>query len=108
MKHPALATDLVPVNEFRSKMAQWLDHLEETGRPLVVTSRGRAAAVVIRPEAMDQMEEERALVQRILQGLREVAAGEGFDDDEVWAEVDRIIEQAESDHADPLDTTRQG
>jgi prevent-host-death family protein len=90
-----LTEDLVPINEFRASLADWLQHLEETGRPVVLTQRGRAAAVLVRPEMLDQLEEERAVVKMVLRGLREIAEGEVAPDEQVWKDVDAAIDRAE-------------
>jgi antitoxin YefM len=91
MRRPALAQDLVSVKEFRANMAKWLDHLGETGRPVVVTQRGRAAAVVVEPSALDEIEEGRTVIRKVLQGLRDAADGRVHEDEDVWAEVDSLL-----------------
>lgn len=91
MKRPALAEDLVPVNELRARLADWLKHVKQTGRPVVVTSRGRAQAVLVQPEVFDEIEETRELVTAVLRGLRELDEGHLIDDEEVWAEVDEVL-----------------
>lgn len=102
MKQPALK-DLVPIAEFRSKIAQWVKHLEETGRPVVLTQRGKAAAVMVTPDMLDQLVEERDVIREILGGLRDVAAGRVVDDDAVWAEVDDAIARREEHRAHSVD-----
>lgn len=101
MKTTRLAEDLIPVNEFRTNLASWLNRPAETGRPLVVTQRGKAAAVVVSPSMLDEIAERGELVQQVLRGLREVAAGEVVDDGEVWAEVEELLARYED-----IETTR--
>jgi prevent-host-death family protein len=96
MKRPALKEDLVPVADFRTNLAKYLDQVADGGRPVVVTSRGRAAGVLVSPETLDEIEAERELVQKVLAGLRDVAAGDLVDEDEVWAELDGILDAAET------------
>jgi len=91
MKRPALSKDLVPVKELRSNLATWLGKLDEDGRPLVVTQRGRAAAVLIHPARLDELEEREELVRKVLRGLSEIQAGELLADEDVWAEVEREL-----------------
>ncbi len=88
MKQTRLSTDLVPVNEFRANLASWLDQPSKTGRPVVLTQRGKAAAVLVSPVMLDELEERRAVVNEVLEGLSQVAAGEVVEDEEVWAEVE--------------------
>ena len=92
MRHPAIAQDLVPVNEFRANMAAWLERLDETGRPVVLTQRGRAAAVLVQPEALDELHEGREVLRKVLQGLRDGAEGRVHEDADVWREVDALFD----------------
>ncbi len=99
MRSAALKKDLVPVNEFRSSLADWLQHLDETGRPVILTHRGRAAAVVVRPEMLDELEEERAMVRLVLHGLKDIEAGHLVEDEEVWKDVEAVVRRAEGQGA---------
>ncbi len=94
MKGPLMSKDLVPVNELRSNLASWLERPSETGRPVVVTQRGKATAVLVSPAMLDDMEERSEVVREVLRGLREVAAGEVIDDAEVWAEVEELLDRS--------------
>jgi prevent-host-death family protein len=42
-----LETDIQPVSDFRSNAAAILKQVRESGRPLILTQRGRAAAVLL-------------------------------------------------------------
>ncbi len=103
MKRPALGEDLVPISEFRADLARWLQHVEETGRPVVVTQRGRATGVLVTPEALDELEESREVISKVLRGLREAEAGALLDDEEVWSAVDEVIAAAEGSRAGEVD-----
>ena len=94
MKRPALATDIVPVADFRANIATYLEQVSGTGRPVVLTQRGRSAGALVSPAMLDTLEEERDLVTKVLRGLRESAAGEVIDDDEVWATMDTHLRAA--------------
>ncbi len=103
MKYPAISRDLVPVHEFRSNLAEWLRRVDDTGRPVVVTQRGKAAAVLMHPAVLDELEEEKELVRKVLRGLRDVEEGALVDDDEVWDDVERVIAAAEKTGAGEVD-----
>lgn len=96
MKPPRLSSDLVSVDRFRDDPSTWLDRPAATGRPIVLTRDGQAAAALVSPRMLDDLEEEREVVREICAGLREVAAGEIVDDQQVWAEVDEIVERYEA------------
>ena len=103
MKSPHYSEDLVPVNELRANLAAWLTRPSETGRPVVVTQRGKATAVLVSPSMLDELEESSERARQVLRGLQEVAAGEVIDDEEVWEEVEELLarheagEEAEAD-----------
>ncbi len=63
-----LAKDIVPLTELRSRLSENFQRIQETGRPLFVTTNGRTAAVVLSPETYDAM---RTLIDEI--GQRELA-----------------------------------
>ena len=92
MKAPLISRDLVSVDHFHDDPGTWLDRPAVTGRPVVLTRDGKAAAALVSPQMLDELEEERELVREICAGLQEVAAGDLVDDQQVWAEVDEILD----------------
>ncbi len=52
-----ISENIVPVSDFKAKTAEWLRRLTETGEPLVITQNGKAAGVLVSPEAFDQLAE---------------------------------------------------
>ena len=93
MRRPLLSKDLVPVNEFRANLAEWLRKVEATQRPVVLTQRGRTAAVLVSSSMLDEVEEEKELVRVVLRGLQESNEGQLVDDDDVWSEVDAVLDK---------------
>ena len=106
MKRTALSRDLVPVKELRANLAKCIGELEEDGRPMVITQRGKAAAVLLHPAALDRLEDEKELVEKVLRGLRELQADELFDEDEVWADIDAILSSGGGSDEDDVDSRR--
>jgi len=96
MKKPALGEDLVPVNEFRANMAGYLKRVSESRRPLVLTQRGRATAVLVDPATLDELEEGREVVRNVMRGLEDAAAGRVVASADLFAELEAIIEREES------------
>ncbi len=99
MKTPALAKDLVPVTSLRSNLARWLRHLDRTGRPVVLTQQGKAAAALVTPAMLDEITEQREVVRKILRGLKQVVAGDVVEDAKVWRAVKRAIAPVRKRHA---------
>ena len=53
--------------------------------------RGRAAAIMLSPEAYEQSEREGNLLRLLVRAEREIAKGKGYDLDEVLKEADELL-----------------
>ena len=73
-----LSEDVRPLSEFRAQMATMLDQVRETGRPLVLTERGRSAAVVIGVETYEALLDELELLRDVRKGEKQIDAGKGI------------------------------
>ena len=83
--------DIIPVSDLRRDAARTLRRVSRSRQPLVVTQRGRAAAVLVGIEAYHRSERERAILKLLAQGEREIRAGRGTDLDAVLDEADDIL-----------------
>ena len=84
---------IIPVSDLRQGAADLLGRVRRTQKPVVITQRGRAAAVIISIEAYEEAEREREMLRRIARGEREVKAGRGHDLASVMADADELLEQ---------------
>lgn len=84
-------TNIIPVSDLRQDAANLLKRLNKNKEPLIITQRGRAAAVLIGVEAYEDFEREKELLRILAEGEREVALGEGYDIDTVLAEADVLL-----------------
>ena len=87
----AKVPDIIPVTDLRQDAAAALKRARESRQPVVITQRGRAAAVLVGIEAFRQAEHERQILQLLAAGEREIAVGHGFDLDAVLTEADEIL-----------------
>lgn len=74
--------DIHPLSEHRAHLTEHLRQVKETGRPMVITQKGRAAGVLLSPAAYDDLIQKAQFAQDILairQGLKEAADGKGVD-----------------------------
>ena len=71
-------TDIKPVSEFRANAAELIEQVKTSGRPLVLTHRGRSAAVVVDAVDYEQMVEEIELLRDVQTAIRQIAAGKGI------------------------------
>jgi prevent-host-death family protein len=85
--------DIIPVSDLRQDAASVLGRVRRNQQPVVITQRGRAAAVMISIEAYERGENERELLRAIAQGEQEIEAGVGHDLDDVLADADRLLEK---------------
>ena len=86
-------SDIIPVTDLRQDAAAALKRVRESNQPLVITQRGRAAAVLLSVEAYERAESERQILKLLARGEREIAAGKGHDLDAVLAEAGRLLSE---------------
>lgn len=88
MKPLQVADDIVPVGEFKARMAETIRRLRETGRAVVLTHHGKPAAVLITPQEFDRICERERFVKAVGQGLADGKAGRVIDDAELADELE--------------------
>ena len=82
---------IVPISDLREDAANILDRMRKSQEPVVITQRGRAAAVMVSVEEYERSTHERDILRLLAQGDREVAAGKGYELEDVFKEADRIL-----------------
>ena len=70
--------DIKPLSEVRKGMATYIKQIHETKRPLIITQRGRSAAVLIDVQEFEAMQEKIELLSDIHSSLRQLEKGEGI------------------------------
>ena len=83
--------EIVPITDLRQDAAAVLERVRRSAQPVVITQRGRAAAIMISPESFERSENERHILKLLARGEREIAKGKGFDLDSVLADADEIL-----------------
>jgi prevent-host-death family protein len=87
----AQVPDIIPVSDLRQDAAGVLRRIRGLRRPLVITQRGRAAAVMLSMEAYERVENQLRLLRLFARGEKEIAGGEGRSLDSVLAEADGML-----------------
>jgi prevent-host-death family protein len=82
---------MIPVSELRGDVAEVLRYVKQSREPLVITQRGRAAAVVLSVREYERSEYERQVLRALARGEQEIAAGVGYDLDSVLEEADALL-----------------
>ncbi len=87
----AKVPEIIPITDLRQKAAAAMKRVKSSRQPVVITQRGRAAAVLLSMEAYERSEHERQLLRLLARGEQEITAGRGFDLDKVLAEADTLL-----------------
>lgn len=82
---------IIPVTELRQDAAAALKRARDSRQPVVITQRGRAAAVLVSIETYEAAEHERELLRLLAKGDREIGLGKGHDLDAVLADADELL-----------------
>jgi prevent-host-death family protein len=85
--------NIVPITDLRQDATSIVKRIAETREPLVITQRGRAAAVMVSIEAYEHSQHELEILRLLARGEKEIEAGEGHDLDAVFAEADALLEE---------------
>ena len=67
--------DLVPLSELKVNPGRVVKHLTESHRPVLLTNRGRAVAVVQSVDDYEKGEEELEFMRAVVAGLADLEAG---------------------------------
>ncbi len=90
----AKVPDLIPITDFRQDAARALRQVQRSAEPVIITQRGRAAAVMLSVEAFEQGERERQILRLLAQGDQDIGEGKGRSLDAVLAGADRLLRDA--------------
>ena len=75
MKAIKFSQDVVPIGEFKSQSAQWLDRVRKSGQPIVITQNGKPAGILISPTEYDQMREQERFINSVKLGMADADEG---------------------------------
>lgn len=85
MRRLHLDEDIKPVTEFRSHTATLIEQVQKTKRSLLLTQRGRGAAVVVDVGEYERLVNELELLRDIHVAEDQLAKGEGVPHEEARA-----------------------
>jgi prevent-host-death family protein len=82
---PIFSRDVRPITDFKVKSAAIVEQTRRTGRPVLITQRGRGVAVVVGLEEFERMREELAFGRAVDEGAEAARQKEFASDSEVAA-----------------------
>ncbi len=77
-RQPKLSRDIQPLSEFRANTAKFVRHVQETGRPLVLTQHGRGAAILLDIKRYEGLVERAELADDIRVAEAQLEGGKGI------------------------------
>ena len=85
MRNPAVkfSEDVVPLGEMKVNPGKVVRRVDQTGRPVLLTSHGRGVAVVQGLDEFEAAQEERDFMRAVVAGLADIEAGRVMALDEV-------------------------
>ncbi len=83
--------DLVPVSDFRIRTAEVVAKVKKNKRPIILTQRGRSAAVLEDVGEYERRVERLELLEAILDGIRAAERGAAVSHSKAMAELDKAL-----------------
>ncbi|OHB65457.1 MAG: prevent-host-death family protein [Planctomycetes bacterium RBG_13_60_9] len=85
--------NIVPITDLRQDATSIVRRVSTAKEPVVITQRGRAAAVMVSVEVYERCQCELELLRLLARGEKEIEAGKGYDLDTVLAEADTLLKE---------------
>lgn len=83
--------DLIPVSDFRIRTAEVVAKLKKNKRPIILTQRGRSAAVLEDVREYERRVERLEMLEAILDGIRAAERGAVVSHSKAMAELDKVL-----------------
>jgi prevent-host-death family protein len=83
--------EIVPITDLRQDSSAVLERVRSSREPVIITQRGRAAAVLVSVEEYERSENERQILLLLARGEKEIARGKGHEFEDVLSEADRLL-----------------
>jgi len=71
MSEPVFSSDVRPITDFKVKSSAIVEQARRTGRPVLITQRGRGVAVVVGLDEFERMKEELAFGRAVDEGAEQ-------------------------------------
>ena len=83
--------NIIPITDLRQDASAVLKRVNASRQPLIITQRGRAAAVIVSMEAYKNVQTEMDILRLLARGEKGIEAGNGCDLHDVLAEADVLL-----------------
>jgi prevent-host-death family protein len=83
--------NIIPITDLRQDAAAVLKRVKASRQPLIITQKGRAAAVIVSMEAYKDAQAEMDILRILARGEKEIEAGKGYDLQDVLTEAEVLL-----------------
>ena len=90
----ASAPKIIPISDLRQNASDVMKIVASTREPVFITQRGRAAAVMVSMEVYENAQNQMDILHLLAKGEKEVAAGTGYELEDVLKEADLYLKAA--------------
>ncbi len=85
--------NIIPITDLRQDAAGVLQRVRASREPIIITQRGRAAAVMVSAEEYERAEHDREILMLLARGEKEIKEGKGHDLETVLAESYKLLKE---------------
>jgi prevent-host-death family protein len=85
--------NIIPITDLRQDATSIVKRVATSREPLIITQRGRAAAVMVSMEAYEHSQHELEVLRLLARGEKEIEEGKGYTIDTVLAEADTLLKE---------------
>ncbi|MBK8229500.1 MAG: type II toxin-antitoxin system Phd/YefM family antitoxin [Candidatus Eisenbacteria bacterium] len=83
--------EIIPVTDLRQDAAAVIRRVQGSKEPMVITQRGRAAAVLLSFESYEESRQEMEMLRALARGEQEIIEGKGHGLESVFRDADRLL-----------------
>jgi prevent-host-death family protein len=85
---------IIPISDLRQNASDVVRGVSSSREPVFITQRGRAAAVMVSMQVYEEFQHELDILRLLARGEKEIAAGMGYELEDVLKEADRFLESS--------------
>ena len=86
-----ISTDIKSVTYLKSRAADLLKQINETGRPVVITQNGEPRAVLQDPRSYENMRNAIGILKLLSQGEEDIKSGRSKPQEDVFENIEKAI-----------------
>ena len=90
MREISVASDIVPVGEFKSGLAKYFKEIQQKRNSLIITQNGKPAGVLISPSEFDKLRHTKLFFESVSRGLSDSEKGKTLSTSKIRSELKKL------------------